>query len=600
MYFYDLIKQYSPKFIFIQEIWLSYSDSHILTKDFPSYTFQVSTPDMFTHPEDILTSHGHTWHGVALGWHNDLCSQVTPLDSGYERFAAARVTLNSETFLIISLYAPTSGKDDEFLECFTHLSNFLNENRTKEEPIVIGTDSNCSEKSTSRRKNMFSNFCSAFSLTVCSTNLPTFHHSNHTSESCIDFLLISKSSTTHLSQIQQLCKLDHPTNLSSHDVLLSSVKTRIPVAESKPSLYNDTYSDFDQKHIVWDRTKVDKYQSLAGAALRDALVFWDIPEAIPLLCSLFSQLLVKCAEMTFNHKNSTSKISGIRKSRKQLKAEKELQKAYRVWKNKGKPKSQSDKYRVRYLNARSNYQKVSRHEQNQRFISDNNFLMKANKDDKNQVFARMRSARNVKSCPPTKLVTPAGVFVGDDILEGYAADSEALARTKGEESEHDNGFYKLCMLDNRFIFEFIGEDQVKIPKMTREDFKNIVFKNMKSGKACDAYFLTVEHIRESGEIAQECIRTLINKIIDNIYFLTCPQIKVGLGTYVYKGKKKPVSKSSSYRRVTVTPQIGSILDRYMKPMARELFRSVQNQGQYGFTEGVSYLLAALERANTWL
>ena len=59
------------------------------------------------------------------------------------------------------------------------------------------------------------------------------------------------------------------------------------------------------------------------------------------------------------------------------------------------------------------------------------------------------------------------------------------------------------MLDNRFIFEFTGEDQVKIPKMTREDFKNIVFKNMKSGKACDAYFLTVEHIRESGEIAQE-------------------------------------------------------------------------------------------------
>ena len=45
----------------------------------------------------------------------------------------------------------------------------------------------------------------------------------------------------------------------------------------------------------------------------------------------------------------------------------------------------------------------------------------------------------------------------------------------------------------------------------------------------------------------------------------------------------------------MTPQIGSILDRYMKPMARELFRSLQNQGQYGFTEGVSYLLAALER-----
>ena len=149
---------------------------------------------------------------------------------------------------------------------------------------------------------------------------------------------------------------------------------------------------------------MDKYQSLAGAALRDALDFWSFPEAISLLCSLFSQLLVKCAEMTFTQKSSSSKISGIKKSRKQVKAEKELQKAYRVWKNKGKPKSQSDKYRVRYLNARSNYQKISQHEKNQRFISDNNFLMKANKDDKNQVFARMRSARHVRSCPPTKLL----------------------------------------------------------------------------------------------------------------------------------------------------------------------------------------------------
>ena len=74
--------------------------------------------------------------------------------------------------------------------------------------------------------------------------------------------------------------------------------------------------------------------------------------------------------------------------------------------------------------------------------------------------------------------------------------------------------------------------------------------------------------------------------------MACPQIKVGLGTAAYKGKKKPVSLSSSYRRITVTPQIGSILDRFVDPIAEEIFLPVQSEDQYGFTKNISYLMGA--------
>ena len=67
------------------------------------------------------------------------------------------------------------------------------------------------------------------------------------------------------------------------------------------------------------------------------------------------------------------------------------------------------------------------------------------------------------------------------------------------------------------IFEFKGEEEIKIPEMSKEAFRKIVYSEMKLGKACDVYHLTVEHIRECGEIAQECIRRLINMIINNIY-----------------------------------------------------------------------------------
>ena len=64
---------------------------------------------------------------------------------------------------------------------------------------------------------------------------------------------------------------------------------------------------------------------------------------------------------------------------------------------------------------------------------------------------------------------------------------------------------------------------------------------------------------------------------------------------IYKGKKKPVNKADSYRIVTVSPQIGGIIDRYIDPLAEEIFRAVQSPDQLGFTAEISYLMAAVQR-----
>ena len=107
--------------------------------------------------------------------------------------------------------------------------------------------------------------------------------------------------------------------------------------------------------------------------------------------------------------------------------------------------------------------------------------------------------------------------------------------------------------------------------------------------------MTVEHLRYCGHSAKVSVVKLINKIIDNIYYLTCPQVKVGVASALHKGKNKPVSKSKSYRRITVTPQIGSILDRFVDPIAEEIFRQVQSPDQLGFTANLNYLMASVQR-----
>ena len=76
-----------------------------------------------------------------------------------------------------------------------------------------------------------------------------------------------------------------------------------------------------------------------------------------------------------------------------------------------------------------------------------------------------------------------------------------LGRHVGVSKEFDNNFYKLCIEDNLFIFDFKGSDAVSIPEMKMKDLDRILFEDMKSGKACDIYMLTVEHLRNAGENA---------------------------------------------------------------------------------------------------
>ena len=62
--------------------------------------------------------------------------------------------------------------------------------------------------------------------------------------------------------------------------------------------------------------------------------------------------------------------------------------------------------------------------------------------------------------------------------------------------------------------------------MTVQDLEKILHSRMKSGKAPDNYHLTVEHLRHAGAQAKHYIMNLVNSILDKIYYLTCPQIKV--------------------------------------------------------------------------
>ena len=560
---------------------------------FPHHNFKIATPDMFLFSEDKLLHQGPVWHGAAIGWHKDINSQVTSLPSNHERLVGIKFDLIDYSLLLVSFYAPTSGNDDNFLESVSYLSQFILLNAVNGDKVIIGTDSNCSSKSTARRKESWRSFCEAFSLTVHSPEDPTFHHNNGTSESKIDCFLAT--STLAICKPEQLCTLDTPLNLSSHDPILASIDVK-NVSEKQKSQFSETYTPFNREKIVWDDASMGKYQELAAQALSSASKFWDTPGTIPLLVSLFSNLLVKCAKMSFETK-SISNSSGHSFSSRALKhAESTLNNTFSRWKRAGKPSSKSNPIRLAYTTARSNLQMLRRNQENLLSIKDNNDLMYAERNDRNKVYARMKKRRGEASHIQTSLLhTPVGTFHGEDVLEGFAADAEYLGRSNEESTLYDQNFYKLCKLDNLYIFEFNGDEPVEIPPMNIFQLDHILHNRMKPGKSCDIYQLTVEHLRFCGLQAKNQILNLINRIFKDIYFLTCPQIKLGLGTALHKGKSKPITKSNSYRRITVCPILGAIIDYYVDPMAESIFRQVQSPDQLGFTSGLSYLLAAVQR-----
>ena len=145
---------------------------------FQDYSVQISTPDQFTLPEDRIACSDHTWHGAGVMWHAALDSNVLNIRNTHDRFTGIKLTYKEHSVLAISAYLPTSGKDDNFLYCLAELSNYIMDNNADVDTVLIGTDSNCSDKSTARRLRGFMTFCNTHNFLKISHSEPPFHHSN--------------------------------------------------------------------------------------------------------------------------------------------------------------------------------------------------------------------------------------------------------------------------------------------------------------------------------------------------------------------------------------------------------------------------------------
>ena len=147
--------------------------------------------------------------------------------------------------------------------------------------------------------------------------------------------------------LRQFCTLDNPLNFSSHDPLLATIKVQ-KEEQQHSEKHSHSYTVFKKNQIKWDESKLNGYKEATDNALCEASEYWNFPEAIPHLCSLYSNLLVSIAEQTVGVVPSAEEKSkkGLRSSLKIENSKRRLHNCFKNWKKAGKPRAKSNQLRA--------------------------------------------------------------------------------------------------------------------------------------------------------------------------------------------------------------------------------------------------------------
>ena len=556
---------------------------------------------MFKFAEDKMLDSGPVWHGTALGWDISVDQYITRLPLVSERFCGIMYNDKKTRIIAYTAYLPTSGQDNEFLHVLSQLSFNIESNMTSNTTVLIGLDSNQSTKSSRCRTEAMLRFMEYFSLkTVLLSDNPTFHHNNQTSQSQIDHILykVPERSDIAINLDKHLCKLEHFANLSSHDALVAKIVLPVVKMQYREEDYSSTYTPFMVPKPKWNESGLVKYQRQTTEKLKELANEFKEPEFIPVLCELFSKMLVISAEQNFE----TSKPKALKKksnhkvyiSDNHRKAYMEHEKICIEWRKQGRPSLTTHPAKIAKLNSQRYLQKVTREEEASKAIKNHEELMDTFNKNINQICNKLKKIRGDKSrkVEISSIETLNGIFSGNNVLEGFCSNTETLCN---DDSDIDHVFYKMCSQDNMIILDIASQDKIHIPHMSLVILKDIIFKKLKLNKACDINKLTVEHLRYAGDETLSLILSLLNSIIDNINYLSSPQLNTSVASIVYKAKNKPINHHKSFRQVRVTPLIARCLHEYIRPNIIKITKNIQNNSQYGFTHDISYLMGALQR-----
>ena len=556
------------------------------------YCMYLNTEDLYD-PE-LAMSRSRLVGGTMVLWEPNLDPYVSIHPTGTSSFTVLILQIPGYQISVqISLYMPTSGKDQEFVAeltnlrvCIEHLTNLY-----PECALFVRGDSNVNSKN-KNRSVILSQFLEMFSLRRVPMKHKTYHHflGGGEYDSEIDVILHSDMPGVeeHIAAI--LCVHDHPQLLSHHDLVLSQclIPARHDDSAVCDSLVRAPRIPNTRQKVIWTAEGVAAYNDSVLPVLQSLRDTWLIPSStvcMSVLLQLTNFTLKTGASMTnkavsLSDKHTTRSLSTPRPVRIAMQR---LRRAHRKMK-----RYNTENAKAAYKKEISNYRRCVKTYRLQEQKKVESKLLTILSDNPSSLYNYIRSNRNVSQTRIDKLTVQNKTYQGSRVPDGFydamtslkSCDTAALL-SDPDIADQLNTYHhirKLCTATE------------PLPPLSFEDATGLLLRLKKNVK--DFFSITALHYINAGEQGITHFQSLLNAVIAEVENASLAELNTAHGIIHFKGHKKDKNSERSYRCISTCPFLSKALDLYVRDLHQEQWNALQASTQYQGA-GSSHQLASL-------
>lgn len=572
-YFEKLLKQYD--ILCIQEHWMASFESNEINRNTHCATIKCFDDDNPSLP--TYRPRGHA--GVAILWKNEIDRYISILPDGSNRVQVIQISTKKMPVTIINTYMPTDRSRDKSTDYCSVLDEVheITAKYMNTSIILWVGDINASFVRLKPTMNdlLLKNFCeeTGFIQVDCTPNRPTYHHFLGGITSQIDHFLQLSSQKRFLTNINIITR--DPTNLSSHDAVCAALN--VDVDQQKDGKVASTGKPLPVR-TNWRNIDIEKYSDITDQKFECLISNMD---GLPLevLLQRIHDIMIISAQQAYICKKRCASNKKHNWPPVIISLVKQTKIYFAKWKAKGSP-CDDDPATLELKLAKKALRSAQRQiiaTKRREYLT--NIMDCCDKGDQ-KFFSLIRKQRHTRSAAHIQFSNDSAQEPVDE-LQGWVNYFSNLSTPK-HESHFDEDYYRKIEFKKLLIHD-IAQSQAPLPAVSEHNVKRFI-NSLKNNKAPDIFGITSEHLKYSSSRITFLMTKVLNEISQK---MNIPDIhKIGALTPVPK-KGKSAILPDSYRRITVTPTTGKIVEKLIQQHSKPAYTKAQNPLQRGFTEKAS-------------
>ena len=566
-----IIDEVNPSVILLQETKLNASSVlkfQMLFSD--RFYFYSKTSEDNVDIDDINLETLEGSGGVSIMWKKELNSKVMKIDVNFASSVAVIINTGLKRVLLLSIYAPCFGKNQEFSDHLDNLSALFNKEEKNYDEILAVGDWNVSNKSSEARKEEMEIWCLSRELSRFDPPMETHKHFVWQHLSYLDCAISNSSDITVTN-----AELTFDTT-SDHQPITVTLKMGSEVRNDGGASMRLQTAKYEGNLWKLDRNKIDDL----NAEVARQFAWSESLEKLSTDARLIgiNKSLVRAHNKIMPRRmvgpRNQKGLYGLRKERRILQLLKE---------------KRGDDAFTAGLNLQLNDIRRKRRKGEQSRI------FKKFKENPNDVFKFISKLKGRGPGTPDKLVEGEEIFYDDAAFEKIIHHYDILGKHTNplynEDADMNEEWINTVTRIVNLIMNSKDVKDDKLEPMTLSELKSVV-NSFPANKASDLDGVSHDMLKHLDDSNLTFIMTWINDLFEKDDY-TSPELSKSRFSLLYKSG--PNTSLGNYRRLTVSSIMLRIIERTLlrRGMSQKMEDSLEDQ-QFGFRRNRSYTFPLLE------